>query len=180
MIFQNQPAYLQSALGHAVVITGIRDVRPFRVSRNEGWAVGLAAQLDHWVAEGIITRGWSSFQAKLARWAYRAYPRLAVASLEIDSTGLRFRETPQLFSRDLRQIDPSLNEDLLDLFGRSEQTLANHFGFFNRSQKFGPEIDWQCRESSAWLRELHAFDYAFDLALTYRISLEEKYALHLC
>ncbi len=97
----------------------------------------------------------------------------------MDAAGLSSSEIPQIFSRNLRQIDPSLNDDLLDLYGRSEQALANHFTFLNHSEKFEAEIDWECNAGPAWRNELHAFDYALNLALTYRISREERYARHL-
>jgi hypothetical protein len=111
--------------------------------------------------------------------AYRIFPRLAAATLEINAAKLRPEGIPQLFARDLKEIDPRLNDDLLELYGRSEQVLNNHFGFFGRTQKFGAEINWEPAESPAWRRELHACDFAFDLALTYRISGEEHYARHL-
>ncbi len=133
---------------------------------NSGWAEALE-------------RRWSNLKWKAALWGYAAFPRLSAASLEIDAAGLVSAEIPSLFSRNLREIDPSLNDDLLSLYGRSEQTLSNHFTFLNQSRKFETGIDWECPEGAPWRRELHAFDFALDLALTYRISLEERYARHL-
>ncbi len=127
-----------------------------------------------------LDRWWSSFKWAAARSAGEAFPGLAAASLQIDAEGLVAQSAiPRLFSRNLREISPSLNEDLLDLFERSDQRLANHFTFLNRSRRFEAEIDWESDESLSWRVELQALDAALDLALTYRISLEERYAHHL-
>ena len=121
----------------------------------------------------------SNLRAATTRLVYRLFPDLAALALKVNAGTLRFTRIPELFSRDLRQISPSSNEELLDLYGRSEQTLANRLSFFNLSENFGPEIDWERHASPGWRAELHAFDYALDLALTYRISREERYARHL-
>ncbi len=113
------------------------------------------------------------------RLAYDHFPSLATLALKTHAAGLRFNGIPQIFSRDLRQISPSLNDDLLDLYGRSEQALANRLTFFNLSEEFGEDIDWERHASPAWCAELHSFDYVLGLALTYRISREERYARHL-
>jgi Heparinase II/III-like protein len=103
----------------------------------------------------------------------------------MEAAALSTAAIPRFFAPDLREIAPSLNEDLLDLYGRSEQVLANHFAFFNHSEALAWDFDWQLgsssggRASAAWLSELHSFDYALDLAMTYRISQEERYAFHL-
>lgn len=88
-------------------------------------------------------------------------------------------EIPHFFSRDLREIPPALNEELLDLYGRSEQVLGNRFAFLNLAEVLPADFDWEMHESPAWRCELHAFDYGLDLALTFRISQEERYARHL-
>ena len=113
------------------------------------------------------------------RLAYDLFPDLAALALRVHAARLRFASIPGLFSRDLHQISPSSNEELLDLYGRSEQTLANRFAFFNLGEEFGAEIHWERHPSPGWRAELHSFDYALDLALTYRISREERYARHL-
>lgn len=113
------------------------------------------------------------------RLACRVAPRLLAAALPIEVARLGPARIPRLFSDQIRPLDPTLNEDLLTLYGRSEQVLANRFAFLNRLQSFDSGIDWAPPESSRWQVELHAFDYALDLALTYRISGEEKYARHL-
>ena len=135
------------------------------------------------------TRAWPD-EHRLERWArgvrewalrlaFRAFPQLAVSALEMESAALSSPGIPHLFPRDLREIPPNLNEDLLDLYGRSEQVLANTFAFLNRSQTLAPDFDWDTHESPVWRRELHAFDYALDLAMTYFISQEDRYTLHL-
>lgn len=129
--------------------------------------------------ESRIERWWAATWWGAARLAYRFSPRLTAASLEIDGGSLHARAIPCLFSSDLRQIDPTLNDDLLELYGRSNAVLENHFAFFHRSQKFEAAINWDPPESPAWRKELHAFDYALDVALTYRISCEDAYARHL-
>lgn len=121
----------------------------------------------------------SALRAAAGRVAFRALPGLVSAVLELDAARFRDFEIPRLFSPHLREIDPRLNDDLLDLYGASEQALAHRFSFLNRACESGAEIDWQHGESPAWLDELHAFDYARDLALTYRISGEERYTRHL-
>lgn len=129
--------------------------------------------------EGAVQRWCESLRDAAARLAYRILPGLSLAPLEVAAARLAPATIPQLFSINLRQIDPSLNEDLLDLYGASEQILSNNFTFLNRSKQFQSHIDWELRESEAWLGELHAFDYALNLALTYRISGEGSYARHL-
>ena len=127
----------------------------------------------------------------LRRWAGRIreaapgavfdeFPELAAAALEIEARRLRSPGIPELFARDLVQIPPTLNDDLLELYGRSEQALANRFGFFGEIQEFPARIDWERGGSAAWRAELHSFDFALDLALTLRISGDERYARHLC
>ncbi len=97
----------------------------------------------------------------------------------MDAAGLASPEIPHLFARNLHEIPPALNEDLLDLYGRSEQALANQFAFFNRLETLEADFDWESCGTLNWRRELHAFGYALDLAMTYRISQEDRYALHL-
>jgi uncharacterized heparinase superfamily protein len=111
--------------------------------------------------------------------ALRKFPALAGAALEMAAQRFHAASLPHIFSTDLREIPPALNEDLLDLYGRSEQILANRFSFFHSTKSFGAKIDWQAGAGSAWNRELHSFDFALDVALTYRISREERYAQHL-
>ncbi|MFB3922748.1 MAG: heparinase II/III family protein [Terriglobia bacterium] len=107
------------------------------------------------------------------------FPGLAGLALEVSGAALRFEHLPELFSRDLRQISPNSNDELLDLYGRSEQILANRFTFFNLTEEFGAEINWEQHPSPGWRASLHAFDYGLDLAMTYRISRDERYARHL-
>jgi hypothetical protein len=115
----------------------------------------------------------------VARLAYRQLPRWATLALEMDSAGLDVSGIAHFFSRDLVQVPPALNDDLLDLFGRSEKILSNHFTFLNRARKFPEDIDWEPNESAAWRAELHSFDFGLDLALYFRISGEERYVRHL-
>ncbi len=136
--------------------------RPHRENNLE-----IDAKLEQWVERG---------RRKAAAWVNRAFPSLAVSVLALDAAGLESRRIPELFSRQVREIPLGLNDDLLDLYGRAAAVLDNRFAFFHRSQKFEPEIAWEPPESPAWVAELHAFDYALDLALTYRISGEEIYA----
>ncbi len=123
--------------------------------------------------------GRPSLAARLEAFTFRAAPQLAAAGLAMDAAGLESAGAPQLFSRHLREIAPALNDDLLDLYGRCEQVLANRFAFFNIGREFAREIGWEAETLPAWRAELHAFDYALDLALTYRISRQETYARHL-
>jgi hypothetical protein len=128
----------------------------------------------------LAWRQWQpDLRAAATRLAFDLFPDLAALALKIKASGLRFTRIPELFSRHLRQISPSLNEELLDLYGRSEQILANRLTFFNLTEAFGAEIDWERHASPAWRGELHAFHYGLDLALTYHISREERYARHL-
>jgi hypothetical protein len=110
---------------------------------------------------------------------FQRLPHLAVGALEVEASRFRPSGIPRLFAEDLFQIAPALNDDLLELYGRSEQALANRFGFFGRTEQFGSEIDWESTSSTAWRAELHSFDHALDLALTYRISGDARYARHL-
>lgn len=115
----------------------------------------------------------------LARLAFRAFPRLAAGSLAEAASGLVVPRIPFLFSQNLRELPPSLNDELLDLFGGSEKTLLNQFTFQAHGQTFPEEIGWETHPSAAWRAEFHAFDYGLDLALNYRISGEGGYARHL-
>ncbi len=119
--------------------------------------------------------------AKLAaiRWAFSALPGLTGTLLEISAAGFARAPIPRFSSPHVREIAPALNDDLLDLYGRTGQTLGNRFTFFDSSQTFDAGIDWEPRQSAGWRAELHSFDYALELAVTFRISREEKYARHL-
>ena len=99
--------------------------------------------------------------------------------LGIAAAGFEPAPTPHFFSTDVRQISPTLNDDLLELYGRAGQVLANRFAFFNSPQAFDEGIDWEPPQTPSWRAELHACDYAFDLACTFRISGEEVYARQL-
>ena len=114
---------------------------------------------------------WSARVIEVARRAaFRLWPQLAAAGLAIEARGLGAPSIPHLFAPDLVRIAPTLNDDLLELYGRSEQVLANRFGFFGETQQFDSAITWEPPCGRAWRAELHSFDYALDLALTFRIS----------
>ena len=53
--------------------------------------------------------------------------------------------------------------------------MANRFAFFNSSQAFDEGINWEPPQTPSWRAELHAGDYALELARTFRISGEEVY-----
>jgi len=129
--------------------------------------------------EEAVERWGGKLKRTARRLAARALPSVALAKLEMDAARFVAGGIPQLFSRHLRQIDPSLNEELLELYGVAEQVLSNRFTFFNRGHEFRATIDWRYGESRGWLGELHAFDFVLPLAMTYRISGEERYARHL-
>lgn len=129
--------------------------------------------------EEKLERWRSAIWSAASRLVFREFPGLSTAALEMFAESFRAASLPRIFSTDLREIPPVLNEDLLDLYGRSEQILANRFSFFHSTKTFGPEIDWQPEAGTAWNRELHSFDFALDLALTYRISREDRYSRHL-
>jgi hypothetical protein len=97
----------------------------------------------------------------------------------MDAGGLDICRPVNLLARDLVQLPRSLNDDLLDWFGRSEKILSNHFTFLNRWRELPEDIDWEPNETEEWRADLHAFDYGLDLALYFRISREERYARHL-
>lgn len=97
----------------------------------------------------------------------------------MEASGLVSPGIPQLFPAGLREIPATLNEDLLYLYGRSGQVLANTFAFLNHSESLAADFDWELHESPGWRRELHSFDYALDLGMTYRISQQAPYAIHL-
>ena len=113
------------------------------------------------------------------RCAFRAFPLLAGSALEIAAAEFAPARVPFYFSTDVRQIDPALNDDLLDLYGRAEQVLENRFAFFNSPQSFQAGLNWAPPQSPSWRAELHACDYVLDLACTYRISREDVYARQL-
>lgn len=135
--------------------------------------------MESWLGDSLVEERRAHLRKALARLACEAFPRFATAALEIEAAGFRSPGIPQIFSRHLREIPPALNDDLLELYGRSEQALANRFSFFNRLAELDAEFDWEAGPSAAWCGELHAFDYALDLAMTCRISREERYSRHL-
>ena len=137
------------------------------------------ARIERLASEAAPESYWPALHSSVERLSFRAFPHLATAALAMDAAGLRSAGAPQLFARNLRQIDPSLNDDLLELYGRCEQVLANRFGFLNIGHDFGREMGWEAEKFPPWRAELHSFDYALDLALTYRISREETHARHL-
>lgn len=114
-----------------------------------------------------------------ARWAFNVFPGLAGVALEMAAAGFEPAPTPYYFSSDVREISPTLNDDLLELYGRAGQVLQNRFAFFNSPQEFGEGINWEPPQSPGWRAELHASDYALDLACTFRISREDAYAVQL-
>jgi Heparinase II/III-like protein len=114
-----------------------------------------------------------------ANLAYEAFPQFTLRVLEITAARLCAPRIPEIFSRDLHEIPPTLNDDLLDLFGRCERTLSNQFTFLAHSEEFPEEIDWTLHQGTAWAAEMHSFDFSLDLALNYRISGDLRYARHL-
>ncbi len=141
------------------------------------WTSTGSANLDGLERRVRAGRALAKFAA--LRWAFRAFPGLAGSLLEISAAGFARAPIPHFFSPRVREIAPALNDDLLELYGRAGQTLVNRFTFFDSSQSFDADIDWEPRQSAGWCAELHAFDYALELAVTFRISREEKYARHL-
>ena len=115
----------------------------------------------------------------LAGWTFRALPRLSGSALEVAASAFKRAPAPAFFSPDLRPLAPTLNDDLLELYGRALQVCGNQFAFLNSPQAFAQGIDWEPAQSPAWRAELHAFDYALDLACTFRISGETVYARQL-
>jgi hypothetical protein len=113
---------------------------------------------------------------RVACWALRAFPRLAGSALEAAAGGFVPAPIPRFFSLDVREIAPTLNDDLLELYGRAGQVLANRFAFFN---SFDQGINWEPAHTPSWRSELHAGDYMLELACTFRISCEEAYARQL-
>ena len=61
----------------------------------------------------------TNLQAATTRLVCRLFPGVAALALKVNAGTLLFTRIPELFSRDLRQISPSSNEELLDLYGRS-------------------------------------------------------------
>jgi hypothetical protein len=131
---------------------------------------GLERTLNHWRARA---------KRVAARWAFRAFLRFAGSALELAAVGFKPAPIPYFFSPDVRQIPPTLNDDLLELYGRAGQVLANRFTFFNSPQAFDEGINWEPPQTPSWRAELHACDYVLELACTFRISGEQLYARQL-
>ena len=150
--------------------------------RHSGAAPASLSEMVMCGLEGLerAGNGWRDrARGAAARWALRAFPRLAGSVLEVAAAGFAPAPLPHFYSTDVREIDPTLNDDLLELYGRAGQILANRFAFFNSPQAFEEGINWEPAQSPGWRAELHAFDYALELACTFRISGEEIYARHL-
>ncbi|HUU14644.1 MAG TPA: hypothetical protein VM182_13205 [Terriglobia bacterium] len=101
------------------------------------------ARIERWAVEAAPEFHWSALRRSLEQLSFRAVPHLATAALGMDAGGLKSAGPPRLFSANLRRIDPTLNDDLLELYGRSEQALANRFSFLNIDEDFGREIGWE-------------------------------------
>jgi hypothetical protein len=129
--------------------------------------------------ESNLERLLAELRATSRHLVFSSTPSLAGAALSMESRTLGAASIPHFFARDIERIPPTLNDDLLELYGRSEQALANRFGFFGETETSESEINWQPARSKAWRTELHAFDYALDLALTFRISGNARFAWHL-
>jgi len=71
-------------------------------------------------------RRWPAFRLALARLAYTSLPRVVMAGLELGAAGLEGPQIPKLFSRDVRELPSTLNDDLLDLFGGSPRLLVSN------------------------------------------------------
>jgi hypothetical protein len=141
------------------------------------WVNTVSTKLDGLERQFIRWRAGAKRGA--ARWAFRAFPRLAGSALEVAAAGFEPAPIPYFFSPDVRQIAPTLNDDLLELYGRAGQVLANRFAFFNSPQAFEEGINWEPPQSASWRAELHACDHVLELACTFRISREEDYARQL-
>ena len=119
---------------------------------------------------------WSD-ERRLQRWVrklkhqaiwlgFQAFPQLSRAALAMESSRFSPADATEFFSQDLHEVPPALNEDLLDLYGRSEQVVANLFAFHNISEALEGDFNWEMHQSAAWRRELHSFDYALALGMT--------------
>ncbi len=129
--------------------------------------------------ESTIERVGADLRRTARRAALGAVPRLASAALEMEAQGLGAASIPHFFARDIERIPPALNDDLLEGLARGQQALANRFGFFGETEQFESEINWHPPRSEAWRTELHAFDFGLDLALSFHISGDARYARHL-
>lgn len=128
---------------------------------------------------GAQSHGWRSWLRRATGRALLAMPELGAARLESNARKLGPAAIPQLFSRDLRRLDPAFNEELLEFAGRAELILRNRFTFLNQTQEFNRQIGWESSPSRAWRAELHSFDFGLDLAVMYRVSGEERFLKHL-
>jgi hypothetical protein len=131
-----------------------------------------------------------AWERRLSRWqaeakraaavlAFRVFPHPTGSLYELRAAALKVGPLPRFFSADVREVDPTLNDDLLELYGRAGQALQNRFAFFGSPQAFEQGIDWEPPQSPSWRAELHAGDYLLDLACTFRISGEGVYARQL-
>ncbi len=128
---------------------------------------------------GAALRSLKSTLGRAAGRALGSVPELGAARLESEARKLGSAAIPQVFSRDLRRLDPSFNDELLELAGQAESVLRNRFTFLNHAQAFGREIDWESPASRTWRSELHSFDFLLPLCIMFRVSGEERYARHL-
>jgi uncharacterized heparinase superfamily protein len=129
--------------------------------------------------ESTIERVGADLRRTARRAAFGAVPRLASAALEMEARRLGAASIPHFFAHDIKRIPPALNDGLLERLARGQQALANRFGFFGETEQSESEINWHPPRSEAWRTELHAFDDGLDLALSFHISGDARYARHL-
>ncbi len=129
------------------------------------------------VTKSQMARWKQAAAGAIGRWSLA--PALSASSAVRRAASSAQFKIPNIFSPDVREIKPELNEDLLDLFGRAERLCDNRFKILNREERFGQEIPWDSIARDAWAAELHSFDFALTLAETARISREPRYARHL-
>jgi hypothetical protein len=122
---------------------------------------------------------WKIVLERVAASVTRSLPDLEAALLLRKANALGRARIPAIFAPELRPLDASLNDGLLDLLARTERVVQNRFVFFNQPQTFAQHIQWEGTESSRWHAELHSFDFALDLGMARRIFGEKHYAQHL-
>ena len=66
--------------------------------------------------------------------------------------------------------------DQSEILDRSERILRGEFAFLNHSRVFSQGVDWNCESvSHLWRYQLHYFNYAWDLGVSYRLSRDERF-----
>jgi uncharacterized heparinase superfamily protein len=114
-------------------------------------------------------------QLRWEQWYYRAARRVQGRFLAAPPPA-PLGESEERWARLAEAVAGWGPEDAEARVRRAERVMAGEFRFLNHSERL-PRVDWRRRHvSHLWSYNLHYFDYALDLAWSYRLRGERRYA----